>query len=76
MVKLRSDWTPDRVNDALSLFKGTNVDVVEYAFHRIGDLSIVEIELRLMFTNRVYYDLVERKLHQADRFHVVSAFTT
>jgi len=76
MVKLRSDWTPDRVTDALSLFKGTNVDVVEYAFHRIGDLSIVEIELRLMFTNRVYYDLVERKLHQADRFHVVSAFTT
>ena len=75
-VKLRSTWTPERVPEAVDLFKDTPVEVVETSFERTGDLSSVDIQLRVVFSKRRHYYDVERQLHSLKDFQLVSAQTT
>ncbi len=74
-IKLRSRWSSDCIADAIALFKGTEVEVVETTFERIGDLETVHIELRLVFSKKFHYYAVERRLHNAGDFQLISTQT-
>lgn len=75
-VKLRGKWTSTCIPEAVDLFKGTDVEVVETSFERIGDLGTVDIELRVVFSKKSRYYAVERQLHSAGNFQLLAAQTT
>jgi uncharacterized membrane protein YhiD involved in acid resistance len=76
-VKLRGPWTESCVADAVALFRGTGVGVIGTSFERQGAaLETVDIEVRLVYTNSPVYYAVERQLHRAGDFQLVSAQAT
>ncbi len=76
-VKLRGKWTANCIPDAVDLFDGTDVEVVETTFERLGpDLGTVDIELRVAFSKKYKYYAVERRLHSAGDFQLLAAHTT
>jgi putative Mg2+ transporter-C (MgtC) family protein len=73
-VKLRGKWTDDCISDAIALFDGTKVGVIETNFERSNaELDMVDIELRLVFTRKREYYVVERRLHRAGEFQLVAS---
>jgi uncharacterized membrane protein YhiD involved in acid resistance len=76
-VKLRGRWSENCIPNAIALFDGSDVHVVETNFHRADDdLNRVDIELRLVFTRKREYFAVERRLHQAGDFQLISSTVT
>lgn len=73
-VKLRGPWSDNCIADALALFQGSHVKVIETTFERFNDtLDKVDIELRLVYTKKRDYYAVERKLHHAGDFQLVTS---
>lgn len=72
-VSIRRKWASGAVAETVKFFQDRKLEVVDANFERTGDLSVVDIHLRIAFTDRRQYYTVERSLHGDDvGFELVS----
>lgn len=72
-ITLRRTWHPGVVRDTLAMIVRGNRDVRESSFHRLGDLSVVEIRLEVAFKDQQQYFKFEDELQQTGDCQIVSA---
>jgi hypothetical protein len=59
--------------ETIGRFKAARLDVVDASFERSGDLSRVDISLRIAFTNKQQYYTFQRELEGDERYQLLSA---
>ena len=71
-VTIRRSWEAGVMADTVKFFQDRKLDVVDGSFERTGNLSTVDIHLRIAFTDRRQYYTVERSLHDNTSFELIA----
>lgn len=73
-ITIRRPWQPGVIDDTVRMIqKHEHLDVRDASFHRMGDLSTVEIRLMIAFSSKQRYYQFERDLDRSTECQLISA---
>jgi putative Mg2+ transporter-C (MgtC) family protein len=63
-IKVRCPWEPDCIHSLVARVQHFGVGIVARNYRRVGDLSEVEIELSVWYTDQAKFESLEHELHR------------